>query len=190
MINCGALKDVEDENGLKYVSDQTYISVGNITSIEQPGVLPILTTLRYFPDASARKNCYNLEVIKGEKYLIRTTFYYGGFDGGEEPPVFDQVIDGTLWSTVNTTEDYASGLSSYYEIIATAHGKILSLCLARNGHTVSSPFISAIEVQHLDKSLYNSTDFETYALSTIARTNFGSGAEIIRYENFLMVVET
>lgn len=187
LINCGSTKAVE-ENGLKYVPDQSYISVGNITSIKEPGVLPILTTLRYFPDTAARKYCYNFQVIKGGKFLIKTTYYYGGFDEGEEPPVFDQVIDGTLWSTVNTTEDYANGLSSYYEIIVTAHAKSLSVCLARNGHTVSSPFISALEVQHLDKSLYNSTDFDRHALCTVARTAFASGADIIRYENLLMIV--
>lgn len=187
LINCGS-PDVIEENGLKYMPDEGYVSVGNITSIKKPYVLPILKTLRYFADTGARKYCYNFRVIKGGKFLIKTIYYYGGFDGGEEPPVFDQIIDGTIWSIVNTTEDYANGLSSYYEIIVTAHAKLLSVCLARNGHTVSDPFISALEVHYVDKSLYNSTDFDKHALSMVARTSFGAGGDIIRYENLLMVV--
>lgn len=105
---------------------------------------------------------------------MRTIYYYGGFDGGKEPPVFDQIIGGTKWSIVNTTEDYANGLTSFYEIIVVAPTKTLSVCLARNTHTASSPFISAIEVITVDDSMYNSTDFANYALVTVARGAFGN----------------
>lgn len=186
MLNCGSTTEVVEENGLKYVPDHDYISVGNITTITKPGVTPRLTSLRYFNDTATRKFCYTLPVNKGDKFLVRSTYYYGGFDGGKEPPIFDQIIDGTLWGIVNTTEDYAKGLSSYYEIVVMAPSNSLSVCLARNGHTVSHPFISALEVLHLNNSLYNATDFKNYALSTIARTSFGSGPDIIRYVNFLI----
>ncbi|KAK2991512.1 hypothetical protein RJ640_016547, partial [Escallonia rubra] len=180
LLNCGSEDEIE-ERGLKYSTDEGFISVGNITTLKQPGLLPILSTLRYFPDTSARKYCYEFPVIKGGKFLVRTTYYYGGFDGGKQPPVFDQIIDGTKWSTVNTTEEYANGLSSYYEIIVTTRTKTLSVCLARNEHTVSSPFISALELQSLDNSLYNSTNFGQYALSTVARHCFGSDGDTISF---------
>lgn len=118
-------------------------------------------------------------MIKGAKYLVRTTYYYGGFDGGDKPPVFDQIIDGTKWGVVDTTGDYANGLSSYYDIVVLAMAKSLSVCLARNQNTKSSPFISALEVEHLEDSLYNTTDFNKYALSTVARSSFGSDGESI-----------
>ncbi|KAF8411664.1 hypothetical protein HHK36_004222 [Tetracentron sinense] len=57
--------------------------------------------------------------------MVRTTYYYGGFDGRKEPHVFDQIFEGTKWSTVNTTEDYAKGLTTYYEIVVAALGKAL-----------------------------------------------------------------
>lgn len=122
-------------------------------------------------------------MIKGGKYLVKTIYYYGGFDGGNEPPVFDQIIDGTKWSTVNTTEDYAVGGTSYYEAIFMAQNKFLSVCLARNEYTAvgSSPFISSLEVYNLDDSVYNSTNFDKYALATVARSSFGSSGDIIRY---------
>lgn len=125
-------------------------------------------------------------MIKGGKFLIRTTYFYGGFDGGNEPPLFDQIIDGTTWTKVNTTEDYKNGLSSYYEIIVIANAKTLDVCLASNENTKAkaSSFISSLEVMNLDASLYNSTDFSKYGLITIARTNFAADGGIIRYETY------
>ncbi|CAI9769935.1 unnamed protein product [Fraxinus pennsylvanica] len=185
LLNCGADEDVE-EGPLKYVTDDNFITTGNKTTLKKPDILPILQTLRFFPNVGAKKYCYSVPAIKGGKHLVKTMYYYGGFDGGEEPPVFDQIVDGTKWSIVNTTEDYAQGLISYYEVIVVAHHKYLSICLARNDHTVSSPFISAIEVHHLDDSVYNSTDFKKYALVTLARNSFGSGGRIISFpeDNF------
>lgn len=178
-MDCGGNKEVAVDN-IRYSPDGNYTNVGNTTTINEPNILPILTTLRYFPDTSARKYCYTLPVIKGSKYLVKTIYYYGGFDGEKQPPVFDQIVEGTRWSIVNTTEDYAKGLSSYYEVVVKSSGKTLSVCLARNADTGnSSPFISALEVKILDDSLYNPTDFNKYALVTVARHTFG-GDHIIR----------
>nr|KJB32383.1 hypothetical protein B456_005G238300 [Gossypium raimondii] len=175
LINCGSdVKQTVKETGLTYIPDDGFTFSGNKTSLDAKNLLPILSTLRYFPDKVARKYCYTFQAIKGSKYLVRTIYYYGGFDGGKEPPVFDQIVGGTKWSVVNTTEDYANGLSSYYEIILVAHIKTLSVCIARNNQTVSSPFISAIEVISLDDSMYNSTDLGAYALVTVARSSFGN----------------
>ncbi|KAI3809843.1 hypothetical protein L1987_19444 [Smallanthus sonchifolius] len=175
LINCGSKKDIK-QDGITYKRDQGYTSSGKLTTLNRIDILPILTTLRHFPYGPG-KHCYEFSVTKGAKFLIRTTYFYGGFDGGTEPPIFDQIIDGTTWSTVNTTEDYKNGLTSYYEIIITANDKTLSVCLACNQHTKSpsSPFISSLEVIDLDSSLYNSTDFGKYGLITVTRTNFGSG---------------
>jgi len=178
-LDCGGSKEVTVDD-LKYVSDGSYIKVGSTSPINKPGLLPILSTVRYFPDASARKYCYSLPVIKGSKYMVKTMYYYGGFDGGKEPPVFDQIVEGTRWSVVNTTEDYAKGLSSYFDITVVPAGKTLSVCLARNSHTGSSnPFISALEVKILEASLYNPIDFAKHALVTVSRSVFG-GEHIIR----------
>ncbi|KAF7144078.1 hypothetical protein RHSIM_Rhsim05G0083800 [Rhododendron simsii] len=178
LLSCGSPNETV-QGGLTYMTDEGFVSVGNKSTINQPDLLPVLSTLRYFPNTSARKYCYTFPVIKGGKFLVRTTYYYGGFDGGKEPPVFDQIIDGTKWSIVNTTEDYANGLSSYYEIVVAAQAKTLSVCLARNEHTVSSPFISAVELQTLEDSVYNSTDFGKYALAGVARNSFGYDGDMI-----------
>ncbi|KAJ0975993.1 hypothetical protein J5N97_017958 [Dioscorea zingiberensis] len=179
-ISCGATKE-ETVNGIKWIPDEGFIEVGNISKVQNPDVLPILSSLRYFPDKSARKFCYVIPVAKGARYLVRTTYYYGNFDSNKEPPVFDQIIDGTKWSSVDTSANYANGLTSYFEIIVSAKGKELSVCLGRNAQTVSSPFISALELMQLDDSMYNSTDFSKYMLSTIARHSFGHDGQIMSY---------
>ncbi|KAG7631806.1 Leucine-rich repeat [Arabidopsis suecica] len=180
-LNCGSSSST-NLNEIEYTPDKGFISVGNTTTIKQKDLVPILSTLRYFPDKSSRKHCYNFPVAKTSKYLIRTTYYYGNFDGKNNPPVFDQIIGGTKWSVVNTSEDYAKGQSSYYEIIVGVPGNRLSVCLAKNAHTLSSsPFISALDVQSLEDTMYNSTDLGSYKLSLIARNSFGGDGEIISY---------
>ncbi|KAG8368371.1 hypothetical protein BUALT_Bualt15G0038500 [Buddleja alternifolia] len=182
LINCGSSSNAEEET-LKYIPDDEFISTGNKTTLNRTDILPRLQTLRYFPNSKSRKYCYTFPVIKGGKYLVKTVYFYGGFDGGDKPPVFDQIIDGTKWSIVNTTEDYASGGSSYYEAIVMAHNKFLSVCLARNKETgeSSSPFISSLEVHFVDDSVYNSTNLEENMLVTVARSAFGSEGDIISF---------
>ncbi|KAF7810956.1 putative LRR receptor-like serine/threonine-protein kinase [Senna tora] len=181
LLNCGGSQNVT-VGGLTYTSDQGFISVGNTTTIESENLIPILSTVRYFPDTKARKYCYSLPVTPNGKYLVRTIYYYGSFDEGKQPPVFDQIVEGTKWRIINTTDDFGKGLSSYFEVVVMAFGKSLSVCLARNNQTgSSSPFISALEVESLDASVYNPTDFTKYALVTVARHNFGEGEEIIGY---------
>ncbi|KAF0898687.1 hypothetical protein E2562_009305 [Oryza meyeriana var. granulata] len=171
-INCGARSE-KVVGDVTWVPDGRFVTVGNASDLQSPGLLPVLSSLRYFPDTSARKYCYVVPAERKSKYLVRTTYFYGRFDGGSAPPVFDQIIEGTRWSEVDTASDYARGLATYYEAVVLATGKEVSVCLARNAATKSSPFISALEVSPLEDSVYNSTDFGSYALSTIARHSFG-----------------
>ncbi|MQL84895.1 hypothetical protein Taro_017385 [Colocasia esculenta] len=181
-INCGSKKE-STINGFKWLTDDGFVGEGNRSEIATPGVAPVLASLRYFPYPAARKSCYIFPVAKGSTYLVRTTYYYGAFDGGSSPPVFDQIVSGTRWSAVNTSADYARGLASYYEIIVGATGKTLSVCVARNAATApsASPFISAVEVESVDDSVYNTTDFSAYALATVARHRFGGPGPILSY---------
>ncbi|KAL4196895.1 hypothetical protein AMTRI_Chr04g185370 [Amborella trichopoda] len=181
LIDCGASNQTHD-GALLWIPDDGFIYTGTKATLPSPHPLrPTLSTLRHF--TAAHKHCYTFPVIKGSRYLLRTTYFYGSFDNLTSPPVFDQIIDGTKWSTVNTTFAYSKGLSSYYEIIISASGKTLSLCLVRNKHTEPdrSPFINAIELEWLPDSLYNATDFSKYALSTIARHWFGGSEPVIKY---------
>lgn len=148
-------------------------------------VLPYLSSVRSFAQEknTHKKFCYDIgPVILSAKYLVRTTYFYGGINGArhEKPPVFDQIVDGTLWGLVNTTEDYAHNMSSYYEGVFQAVKKTMSICIGVNELTDSDPFISAIEMDMLDDSVYNSTNFAKNALSLISRNNFGYTGSIVR----------
>ncbi|KAE8728135.1 hypothetical protein F3Y22_tig00004779pilonHSYRG00149 [Hibiscus syriacus] len=70
----------------------------------------------------------------GARYLIRTTYYYGRVNGLSfpSPPVFDQMVDGTFWRVVNTTEDYQKGKPSSNEAVFEARGTTMSICVAPN----------------------------------------------------------
>ncbi|KAJ1289960.1 hypothetical protein BS78_02G204800 [Paspalum vaginatum] len=181
-ISCGATSSKVAGN-VTWVPDGAFISGGKAAELGPPGVVPMLASLRYFPDASAAKHCYVVPAAMHARYLVRTTYYYGGFDGGRAPPVFDQIIDGTRWSAVDTARDYARGLATYYEAVVGAAGRELSVCVARSGATGPgrSPFISALEVVPLEESVYSPVDFAAYALSTVSRHSFGHDGSAIGY---------
>nr|AMM42983.1 LRR-RLK [Vernicia montana] len=182
LIDCGATAP-SIIGGRQWLTDAGFISKGTPRKLTIPVTTPILSTVRSFPleNNLHHKFCYVIPVFRGAKYMIRTTYFYGGINGNAAPPVFDQIVDGTLWSVVNTTADYANGMSSYYEGVFLALGKTMSLCIGVNSYTDSDPFISALEFVILGGSLYNSTDFNRYGLSLVARHSFGYNGSIIRY---------
>ncbi|CAL8991729.1 unnamed protein product [Prunus brigantina] len=179
LINCGApVKSLID--GREWLPDTGFVSVGTPRNLTAPVLVPILSTVRSFPNNPHRKYCYTVQVYRNARYMVRTTYYYyGGPD--DTPPVFDLIVDGTLWAVVNTTEDFAKGMSTYYEGVFLAQGKTMSVCLGSNNYTESDPFISALEFVILEDSLYNSTDFKSYGLGLVARHGFGYTGPVIRY---------
>ncbi|KAG1331744.1 leucine-rich repeat receptor-like serine/threonine-protein kinase [Cocos nucifera] len=181
-LDCGSTVNSRI-GGLQWLSDSPFVAAGIPRNLSLAGLAPTLSTLRSFPfdpSAGPRKFCYVLSVFRGARYLVRTTYYYGGVNGPGSPPVFDQIVDGTFWTMVNTTADYAAGMLSYYEGVFLAIGKTMSVCVAGNTYTESDPFISALEVILLDDSVYNSTDFKKNAMGLIARSDFGSAGMIVR----------
>ncbi|CAI8604724.1 unnamed protein product [Vicia faba] len=183
LINCGSSSKTIINNH-SWLPDSTFISSGtprNITSTSSV-LIPSLKTLRSFP-LHVKKHCYNIPVYRGAKYLVRSTFFYGGVNGPDHPspPVFDQIVDGTLWSIVNTTHDYVNGNSTFYEAVFLAKGKFLSFCIGSNSYTDSDPFVSALEFLILGESLYNTTDFKNFAIGLIGRHSFGYSGVPIRY---------
>ncbi|GMY38010.1 leucine-rich repeat receptor-like serine/threonine-protein kinase At2g14510 isoform X2 [Fagus crenata] len=125
LIDCGATtKSTID--GREWLPDAGFISGGTSKNLTIPVLVPTLSSVRSFPLRNNLHNkfCYVVPVYRTAKYLIRTTYFYGGINGFDSPLVFDQIVDGTLWSVVNTTDDYANGLSSYYEGVFVAQGRI------------------------------------------------------------------
>ena len=69
------------------------------------------------------------------------TYYYGGVSGLDSPPVFDQIVDRTVWSVVNTSGDFGRGLTSYYEGVFEAKGKSMSVCIGSYTYTDPDPLL-------------------------------------------------
>ncbi|XP_024029026.1 probable LRR receptor-like serine/threonine-protein kinase At1g67720 [Morus notabilis] len=180
LIDCGATTDTVIE-GRRWRSDANFVSGGTPKALEVTVLDPTLSTVRSFPNDLNRKFCYTVRVYRGARYMVRTTYFYGGINGRDSPPVFDQMVDGTLWSVVNTTSDYANGMSSYYEGVFLAQGSTMSVCIGASSYTDSDPFISALEFVIFDDSLYNSTDFKNFGLHLVERTSFGYAGSVIRY---------
>ncbi|XP_073026722.1 probable LRR receptor-like serine/threonine-protein kinase At5g59680 [Primulina eburnea] len=186
LIDCGASVNY-NYKGLEWQPDTAYISTGISKTIAEQVPVPTLSTVRRFPSKNNlfKKFCYEIPVDRTRKYLVRTSYYYGGVNGNVNPPVFDQIVDGTFWNVVNTTDAYINGNLSYYEGVFLPTGKNLSVCLASNTYTDSDPFISALEVVLLMDQLYNSTDFKAYSLSLVARHKFGYDGPYIEYPDDL-----
>ncbi|KAK8960610.1 hypothetical protein KSP40_PGU021913 [Platanthera guangdongensis] len=54
--------------------------------------------LMLFPRCGAPppKFYYIIPTFRGSRYLVRTTYFYGGINGASDPPMFDQIFDGTF----------------------------------------------------------------------------------------------
>ena len=80
---------------------------------------------------------------KNNNYLIRARFVYGNYDGENQKPIFDLHLGVNERTTVDLTNSGAYGY--YYDII---HVPLMDYA----GRGVR--FISALELRHLDNSIY------------------------------------
>ncbi|XP_041001952.1 putative leucine-rich repeat receptor-like serine/threonine-protein kinase At2g19230 [Juglans microcarpa x Juglans regia] len=148
-IDCGSDEDnyIAPTTGIPYKSDKGVIDTG-IAKTVMSGTYDyqLLKKLRSFPQG--KRNCYTLQPKQGKnnKYLIRARFAYGNYDGKDKGPVFDLYLGVNKWRTVDNTDN------SYYEIIHVASRDYIDVCLVNIGQGV--PFISALELRHLDSSIY------------------------------------
>ncbi|KAK9922733.1 hypothetical protein M0R45_031182 [Rubus argutus] len=84
-IDCGLLETsnyTDEKTGINFISDATFIDSGETKLIQPSDQLFTEKTywsLRSFPEGI--RNCYQINVTFGTKYLIRASFYYGNYDG-------------------------------------------------------------------------------------------------------------
>ncbi|CAN6841022.1 unnamed protein product [Brassica oleracea] len=139
----------ETSTRLQFYSDATFIQSGLVGKIQSNlGIFrKPYTTLRYFPDGI--RNCYNLNVGKGRKYLIRASFIYGNYDSNDTKPVFDLYLGPNLWATIDLE---ATGNSIREEILHMPTSNSLKICLVKTGDT--TPLISALELRPMGNGSY------------------------------------
>ncbi|MBA0724437.1 hypothetical protein Golax_021126, partial [Gossypium laxum] len=125
---------------------------------ESGRVLPEFTTnvqqqvvyLRSFPEAE--RNCYNLTLRKGDRYLIRATFMYGNYDQRNDLPQFDLYLGPPLWDKV-ILPNAAFGMVR--EVIHVLQSNYLHICLVNwERHTIHIFLgVEAFEQHHLHRWL-------------------------------------
>ncbi|WCJ39653.1 Leucine-rich repeat protein kinase family protein [Euphorbia peplus] len=181
-IDCG-LQDTsrnysDAKTTLDYVSDSGFIDSGiskNI-SIEYKTYLidEQLQTLRSFPEGD--RNCYEIGVKPGSKYLIRAVFFYGNYDAKNNAPTFDLHLGSKKWDTVDTVN---VTIINTKEIIHMSTATYIHVCLVNTGS--GTPFISTLELRPVRNSTSYNTDFGSIALFT--RFDIGSTTnQTIRYK--------
>ncbi|KAI5336909.1 hypothetical protein L3X38_016178 [Prunus dulcis] len=164
-IDCGLQTDSgysEKSTGIKYISDATFIDTGeskslshNMNHYQQP-----CGSVRTFPEGA--RNCYKINVTRGNKYLIRASFLYGNYDGQDKIPEFELHLGPNLWDTVSLRTSEPNDK----ELIYVPLRNYIHVCLVNTGSGV--PFISALELRPLPNASY--------------QTKMGSLALVSRYD--------
>ncbi|CAA7044490.1 unnamed protein product [Microthlaspi erraticum] len=160
----------ESSTGLTYTSDDGLIQRGKSGKIAkefEPSYNKPELTLRYFPDGV--RNCYNVNVTRGTKYLIKTSFVYGNYDGLNLVPDFDLHIGPNLWLTVKADD-------SINELIHLSRSNSLQVCLVKTG--ASTPMINSLELRPLKNDIYIT---ESGSLKYLYRAFFSNLKGYIEY---------
>ncbi|KAK3010790.1 hypothetical protein RJ639_012604, partial [Escallonia herrerae] len=175
-IDCGSDSDgFTDENSKIWTGDNLFNQNG-VTQVVQSSksVSHVMDTLRVF--TTRNKNCYSIKADKGEKVLVRASFFYGNYDNQSSPPTFDLQFDGNYWATVETSSDKLVS----NEVIYVVKGETTSVCVAQTKPN-QFPFMSALEIRSLDSLMYSNVD-SNFALKLDTRAACGAN-ETIRYSN-------
>lgn len=166
-IDCGTSGSYIDDDNFVWTGDDDYIVNGEPHTVQNTNkFIPEINTLRAF--TTRKKNCYSIPVGKGERVLVRATFFYGNYDKLSSPPTFDLHFNGNYWATVETSStDYV-----YYETTYVLKADSVSVCVAQT-RPGQFPFISALEVVSLPLTMYDNVALD-YPLHLMTRNAFGS----------------
>ncbi|CAL5443866.1 unnamed protein product [Camellia sinensis] len=153
-IDCGIPEGYNDEKtNIYYSSDAKFVNYGinsNISAEYKTGIDQRLVNLRSFPQEI--RNCYTLKPREGKNntYLIRASFLYGNYDGKNRSR-FDLHIGVNFWDRIQFTSDSEI---IQKEIMYVPPTNYIHVCLINIG--LGTPFISALELKHLNNSIYKS----------------------------------
>ncbi|ESW22565.1 hypothetical protein PHAVU_005G163800 [Phaseolus vulgaris] len=164
-IDCGAEAGFNyTEPYINYVSDENFINTGVRETIATYTQQQYMWRLRSFPEG--KRNCYKISITRGSKYLIRTTFLYGNYDGRNMLPMFDLLLGTNLWDTVTIKNAF---MDQSNEIIHVPSLDFIQICLVNTGN--GTPFITAIELRTLKNDTYVT---ESISLELYNRFDLGS----------------
>ncbi|AEE34687.1 Leucine-rich repeat protein kinase family protein [Arabidopsis thaliana] len=177
-IDCGCSSNYTDpRTGLGWVSDSEIIKQGKPVTLANTNWNSMQYRRRRDFPTDNKKYCYRLSTKERRRYIVRTTFLYGGLGSEEAYPKFQLYLDATKWATVTIQE-----VSRVYveELIVRATSSYVDVCVCCA--ITGSPFMSTLELRPLNLSMY-ATDYEdNFFLKVAARVNFGApNMDALRY---------
>ncbi|KAL7162569.1 hypothetical protein ACSBR2_042962 [Camellia fascicularis] len=161
------------------------MSNGNISSKYKTDNLDQrLVNVKSFPHGI--RNCYTLrpEQGKNNNYLIRAWFLYGNYDRKNSVLNFDLYIGANLWDSI-----WWLNASQYLikEIMYMTPTNYIHVCLVNTG--AGTPFISALELRHLDNSIYKSQSGCMLLYERKALGAYGADGELIGSLNSVSYIQ-
>ncbi|MBA0704541.1 hypothetical protein Golax_016793, partial [Gossypium laxum] len=179
-LSCGGAKSYVDSSKIKWVSDDTFITTGNTTTVEYAEGTSSSSSiaLRFFPESRGR-NCYKLPVENMSSIvLVRAQFVYKNYNGLEKPPAFSVSLGRAVVSTVNLTHKDPW----IDEFLWPVSKDTLSFCLQAIPDG-GAPVISSLEVRPLPRGAYQSgmEDILNKSLRKSYRINSGYTNGSLRY---------
>ncbi|KAI7997592.1 Receptor-like protein 4 [Camellia lanceoleosa] len=174
-IDCGGPTNSTDKFNTTWLSDRFY-TAGSTGLVSEPLLFqnPQEKTLRFFPIASGKKNCYVIPVQTGRFYL-RTFTVYDNYDGKARAPSFDMSVEGTLvfsWRSPWPEDISRSGAySDLFAFISDGEADVCFYSIATD-----SPVIGSLELVQIDPDSYDSASIgNDSVLVNYGRLSFGSG---------------
>ncbi len=154
-IDCGGSVDFTNNINETWMSDK-YFTGGTPATVMDPGqfVQQQERTVRFFPIAMGKKNCYVVNVPNG-RYFIRMFFVYDDYDRQQHSPSFDVSVEGTVvFSWRNPWQDYFAQNGAYSDLFAFIHDGAATVCFY--SIATDSPVIGALELLEVDELSYDS----------------------------------
>nr|GLL43454.1 probable LRR receptor-like serine/threonine-protein kinase At1g51880 [Ipomoea trifida] len=180
-IDCGGHTNSTDDFNTAWLADRYYTG-GDTAIVSEPLQFKHQQekTLRYFPIASGKKNCYVIPDLPAGKYLLRTFTVYDNFDGKSHSPSFDVSVEGNLvfsWRSPWTESVSRSG--AYSDLFFTVADSEADICFY--SIATDSPVIASLELTQVDPESYLVNDSTIRSsLNTSILVNYGrfsSGSE-------------
>lgn len=181
--DCGGSAQYNDVQvpGLIWDGDTLHkdmINTGSVAAIttNTTGVSRQLTMLRYFPDTSVQKFCYQVKVETNVAYFVRGLFLHGAYDN----TTLNSTANGTLTigieldgvnlqKVIMTNSTVVTG----FTFILSTKQSVMAVCLLRNSAR-ENPFISSLELKKYFPDMYPQCTQEDQILTVAGRSDHGS----------------
>ncbi|KAH7365317.1 hypothetical protein KP509_18G020600 [Ceratopteris richardii] len=163
-IDCGSASAsvYTDEDGIQWSSDSKLMSEGTSVVLSDTNVPHVLSTMRLF-NGSQSKYCYNLSNsdLKAEDFFLVRATMFPGIDPPYSPRNpdgsfrFRMILDADQWWDAKVR--YEDSTTWTYDAYVRAKRSNIDVCFARISPDGDAPFISALELRPLPKTLTSTT---------------------------------